>query len=115
MFTEIKTLDVSTYKHRRIPPKTWRECIKKVWEVDPLECSRCHAEMNIISFITEKDVIRKILEHLNLWPQQSTKAGRAPPELNPAHIVRETNYGEPFDDGWPEPGDEFFMDDVYSD
>jgi len=33
---EIEVLDVSSYHPRRIPPGTWRECIKKVWEVDPL-------------------------------------------------------------------------------
>ena len=112
---EIEVLDVSTYKSRRIPPKTWRECIKKVWEVDPLECPKCHAEMKIISFITEKDVIRLILEHLNLWPKKLANASRDPPEFNPDQIVRETTYGEPFDDGWSDPGDELFMDEVYPD
>jgi hypothetical protein len=29
-------LDVSDYKPRRIPSKTWRELIKKIWKVDPL-------------------------------------------------------------------------------
>ena len=33
---EIEILDVSDYKPRRIPSSTWRECIKKIWEVDPL-------------------------------------------------------------------------------
>ncbi len=23
---------------KKIPSKTWRECIKKVWEIDPLLC-----------------------------------------------------------------------------
>jgi len=29
--------NASDYKPRIIPPPTWRECIKKVWEVDPLK------------------------------------------------------------------------------
>ncbi len=33
---EIK--DVSDYQPKRIPSKTWRECIKQIWEVDPLLC-----------------------------------------------------------------------------
>jgi hypothetical protein len=33
--------------------KTWRECIKNIWEVAPLECPNCGGEMKIISFITE--------------------------------------------------------------
>jgi hypothetical protein len=32
----------------RIPSKTWRECIKKVYEADPLFCPRCGGEMKII-------------------------------------------------------------------
>jgi len=35
---EIEIIDVSDYKPRRIPPPLWREGIKKMWEVDPLEC-----------------------------------------------------------------------------
>jgi len=59
-------IDVSDYKPRKIPPPTWRECIKKVWEVDPLKWKHCKGEMKIINFINERPVIRKILEHLNL-------------------------------------------------
>lgn len=111
----IEVVDVSTYKPRRIPPKTWRECIKKIWEVDPLKCPRCHAVMKIISFITEKAVVRRILKHLDLWRQESADSNKDPPETCNDLPVRETVYGEPFGDGWPEPGDELFLDDVYPD
>ncbi|MBU4264331.1 MAG: transposase [Proteobacteria bacterium] len=112
---EIEVLDVSTYKPRGIPAKSWRECIKKVWEVDPLECSKCHAEMKIISFITEQEVIRRILEHLNLWLKKPANSNRDPPELKPDQVVRETVYGEPFDDGWPGADDDLLLDEVYPD
>ncbi len=69
---------VLMYKPRRIPPPTWRECIKKVWEVDPLKCSPCQGEMKIISFINEPKIIRKILEHLDQWRIQEQP--RPPPE-----------------------------------
>jgi hypothetical protein len=59
----IEIVDVSTYKPHRIPTPTWRECIKKIWEVGPLECPHCKAEMKIISFISEPKLVRKILEH----------------------------------------------------
>jgi Putative transposase len=39
--TEIEIIDVSNYKPRKIPLPTWRECIKKIWEVDPLQCPHC--------------------------------------------------------------------------
>ena len=82
-------------KRRRIPSPTWRECIKKIWEVDPLECPKGHAEMKIISFINERQVIEKILRHLGLWEEEraAAPAGRAPPEKNFVY--------EPIEDGWP--------------
>lgn len=77
---EVEVLDVSKYKPRRIPSPTWRECIKKIWEVDPLECPKCHGKMKIISFITEKPVIRKILEHLGLWSEERPPPNKASPK-----------------------------------
>jgi len=41
---------ISGYKTKKVPPLVWRECIKKVWEVDPLFCSHCGGLMKIISF-----------------------------------------------------------------
>jgi len=88
---EVDVLDISAYSPQRIPSRTWRECIKKIWEVDPLECPRCHAEMKIISFITasQPDIIQKILEHLGHWDVDDKS--RPPPNV----------YEEPLDDGWP--------------
>jgi hypothetical protein len=62
----IEIIDVSEYKLQRIPSKQWRECIKKIYEVDPLCCPNCGGEMKIISFITDQQVIRQILKHLGL-------------------------------------------------
>ena len=46
---------------------TWRELIKKVWEIGPLTCPRCSSEMLIIRVIQDPDVIRRILAHLGLF------------------------------------------------
>ena len=46
-----KIIDIRNHKPKRIPKLMWRECIKKVWEVDPLTCPKCTSEMRIISFI----------------------------------------------------------------
>ena len=91
--TRVEILDVTDYQPKKIPSPQWRECIKKVWEVDPLSCPKCGSEMKIISFINEGVVIRKILEHLRLW-EDKTPLERAPPDL-----ISEKNY-EPYDDGW---------------
>ncbi len=89
----VEIIDVLDYQPKRLPSRTWRECIKKIWEVDPLSCPYCNSEMKIISFITEQLVIKQILEHLGLW---RTKPSRDPPEDAISHVVY-----EPFDDGWP--------------
>lgn len=107
----IKIIDVSEYKPRRIPSKQWRDCIKKIYEADPLCCPNCGGEMKIISFITGQQVIRQILKHLGLWTQTSS---RDPPNTTSSPKNNELVY-EPFDDlsafdeqadGWPSYDDE---------
>ena len=43
--------------------KTWAMLIKRVYEVDPLPCTRCGTEMKVVAFIDppQGDVIEKIL------------------------------------------------------
>ena len=48
-------------KPRRIPSRSWRELIKKVWKVDSLLCSRCHHQMRIVSLINDAQIIERIL------------------------------------------------------
>ncbi len=88
-----EVIDIRSRKPRRIPPLMWRECIKKIWEVDPLICKKCGGEMNIISFIYERTVIKKILVHLHLYTEPKQ---RAPPTPEPKTIIREY---ESYDDG----------------
>ena len=91
-----RVIDIRNYKPKRIPQLTWRECIKKIWEVDPLTCPKCAGEMKIISFIYQREVIKKNLIHLNIFKEKKNQ--RAPPTVDP-------EYSEPvivdFDDGWP--------------
>lgn len=47
--------------------KNWARLIQKIYKVDPLLCPKCHGSMQIISFIEDEMVIKKILKHLNLW------------------------------------------------
>ena len=53
----------------------------------PVECPKCHAEMKIISFISKSqpEVIRKILEHLELWEEKIRPPPNLPPEETPAN------------------------------
>jgi hypothetical protein len=95
---DVQIIDVGNYKQKRIPQLMWRECIKKVWEVDPLSCPQCAAEMKIISFIYKRAVIKKILSHLHLYDERKNK--RAPPDM--AEEYTESVEIVPFDDGWLE-------------
>ncbi|MBI3272870.1 MAG: hypothetical protein HYZ53_28035, partial [Planctomycetes bacterium] len=46
--------------------RRWAELIKRVYEVDPLVCSRCGATMKIVAFITDPTVLARSLSHLGL-------------------------------------------------
>jgi hypothetical protein len=47
----------------------WAMLIKRVYEVDPLECPYCGGQMKIVSFVGrgQGDVIEQILRHCGLW------------------------------------------------
>jgi hypothetical protein len=40
--------------------------IRKVYEVAPLNCSRCGGTMKVIAFITDSSVVDRIINHLKL-------------------------------------------------
>ena len=76
----IQVIDVREHQPRHIPSKHWRELIKKVWEVDPLCCPKCEGEMKVVALIDCPGLIRRILEHLNLWePINRMIRPRSPP------------------------------------
>ena len=68
---------------------TWRELIKRVWEVDPLLCPRCGTEMIKLAAIKDPVVIIKILRHVHLWEEPPA---RGPPS---GGTVCEPCYGDP--------------------
>ena len=57
--------------------KYWAICIKRIFEVNPLECPKCHGQMQIKSFILNHREITKLMAHCGMSPW------RAPPA--PAH------------------------------
>ena len=57
------------------PSPGWRELIKKVYEVDPLTCPTCGSEMKVIAFITDYEVIDRIIHHLGI----TFRTSRPPP------------------------------------
>jgi hypothetical protein len=63
----------------------WARLIRKVYEVDPLECPKCKGPMRVITLIDDPAVVRRILEHLGLWAPLPTE--RSPP-VDPASWPR---------------------------
>lgn len=58
--------------------KSWARLIQKIYNVNPLVCSKCLGSMKIISFIEEEQLVKKILKHLDLWDVKH----RPPPRAN---------------------------------
>ena len=65
--------------------RRWANLIRRVYEVDPLVCPRCGAEMRVVGFITEPKVITRILDHI----RKRDRVSRPPPRTQPAvaHIA----------------------------
>ena len=42
----------------------WAELLQRIFEVEPLRCLRCGADMRIVAFVLDRDVIQAILRHL---------------------------------------------------
>ena len=65
--------------------RRWAKLIRRVYEVDPLVCPRCGAEMRVIGFITQPTLIKRILDHL----RKRDRVSRPPPHPQPAvaHIA----------------------------
>jgi hypothetical protein len=60
----------------------WANLIRRAYEVDPLVCPRCGAEMRVIGFITEPSLIRRILDHI----RRRDTVSRPPPHPQPAVV-----------------------------
>ncbi len=59
--------------------RRWANLIRRVYEVDPLVCPRCGAEMRVVGFITEPTLVKRILDHI----RKRDRASRAPPRVRP--------------------------------
>ncbi len=68
---------------------TWAMLIKMIFEVDSLIRPECGGEMKIVSIIDrhQKDVVKKILKHCDLWNDSS-------PPLAPNLFVDEPAFTE---------------------
>jgi hypothetical protein len=60
---------------RRRLRRSWAQLIRRIYEVDPLTCTKCGGEMRIVAFLLDPAVVRKILDHRATRPGRS----RGPP------------------------------------
>jgi len=60
---------------RRRLRRAWAQMIRRIYEVDPLTCS-CGAQMRILSFILNPQVVTKILRHIE---EKDAARERPPP------------------------------------
>ena len=103
--------EISAEEFRR----NWARLIKKVYHADPLVCPKCGGHMRIISFIEDKETIKKILVHLGLW---ETRNHDPPPRKVDMHKyikdlpeIKETVYDDfsqltPYDDDYSQVAEE---------
>ncbi len=64
---------------------------KKIYEINPLAWPKCQGKMRVVAFIENSDVIKKILNHLNLWDPKR-------PERHVAHaptLIETATYDDP--------------------
>jgi hypothetical protein len=61
------------------PSVSWATCMKRIFEIDPLECPRCKGQMRILAFLTDERAILKIADSLRIPRAQAPpKIGRTP-------------------------------------
>jgi hypothetical protein len=72
----------STAERRRLR-RAWAQMIRRIYEVDPLTC-RCGAQMRILSFILDPQVVTKILQHI---AQIGLPRERPPPSAAAASLA----------------------------
>ena len=76
---EIEEADAeSSSQARQAAKAAWAKLIRKVYEVDPLLCPNCGAQMRVIALIEDPAVIERILSWLGLW-QPPPACGPSPP------------------------------------
>jgi hypothetical protein len=62
--------------HRSPARYLWAMLLARIYEVFPLTCMRCGAEMRIVAFITEATPVQRILSHIG--------ESATPPRIAPA-------------------------------
>jgi hypothetical protein len=76
--------------------RPWARLIRKIYEVDPLRCTRCGATMKVIAVLEDEEVTSRIRSHLKLLspgdgpraPPRSVRVGCAAPATPVSRALR---------------------------
>jgi hypothetical protein len=74
----------------RVP---WAELLRKVFALDVLECPRCAGRLEVVAYIAEPTVARRILDHLGL-ASQGPPLARGPGPADDLGTDRAPDYAE---------------------
>jgi hypothetical protein len=86
---EPPTAEAEPPRKRRSP--SWGRLIAKVYQVDPLVCTRCGKRISIIAFVTDSLAVARILDHLGL---SISEAEKPPPPAQ--EVLRVAEHGDGF-------------------
>jgi hypothetical protein len=59
--TDEAEITESDYR-REFAQSSWAACVKRIYEIDPLECPKCKAQMRIVAFIQDEHSIKDIMQ-----------------------------------------------------
>ena len=55
--------EITESDHRReFTQSSWAACVKRIYEIDPLECPKRKSQMRIIAFIQDEHSIKDIMK-----------------------------------------------------
>ena len=58
------------------PRLDWASLLRRSFEVDVLECPKCHGRLRVLAVITEREPVQRILAHLGV-PTEAPPLARA--------------------------------------
>jgi len=76
----------------------WAELLRKVFSIDVLDCPQCGGRMELLAFISEAGVAKRVLDHLGLPstgpPVATSRAPEETFEPEPEYDGADSTYDE---------------------
>jgi hypothetical protein len=68
------------------PRLDWASLLRRSFEVDVLECPKCHGRLRVLAVITEREPVQRILAHLGVPTE---------PRRSPERAIQPTSWTTP--------------------